>query len=443
MPDQSFGTLAPARISGPAFRLCAAGIAVALAFAVPAVAAPSDDHQEAVAALVDVKAAITELVQADASYATDRNVYHAASQRAINLLTGEHGPGYIAGAGEPTDAAGAIGHIDGLLDRKETPVWTAPLHGAEANMRAAIAYLQDSLKARELMDYQIAASRALTYLEVARGRPTEIGVLGGLEGALANTALGVPAGATQVDGCKAPSAAPAYGTHDGYLAWVTVPGGDGSHALAEAPGGTELEVHGGFIILHTAAASVVTAACGSHAQADSQHATLAATQPTAQAMIHLTVAEATAQQPVEAAASTQAAGQSATADPPALYTKAQAEQGAQIFATTCAKCHGENLQGTAGPAVAGDDFLTTAQHNGWTLAVVRYLVVNNMPLNASSKPSPTQYAALMAFLLASNCYPAGNTPFPTTAEPAFGDIKLGPVPGEHSSKDSRGVCKVD
>ena len=101
----------------------------------------------------------------------------------------------------PPTRPGAIGHIDALLDRKETPVWAAPLQGAEANMRAAVAYLQDSLKARELMDYELAASRALTYLEVARGRPTETGVLGGLEGALANTVLGVPAGATQADGC--------------------------------------------------------------------------------------------------------------------------------------------------------------------------------------------------------------------------------------------------
>lgn len=438
MPDQRFGTLAPARISEPALRLCAACIAAALAFVWPAMAEPSDDHQQAVAALADVKAAITELVRVDASYATDRNVYHAASQRAINALTGENGAGYVAGTGEPTDTAGAVGHIDSLLDRQETPVWAAPLHGAEANVRAAIVYLQDSMKARELMDYQIAASRALTYLEVARGRPTETGVLGGLEGALANTALGVPAGATQVDGCKAPSAAPAYGMHDGYLAWVTVPGGDGSHALAEAPGGTQLDVHGGFIVLHTAAASLVTAACNSHAQAAFPHDTAAATQPIAQAMIHLTADEATAQQ---SPASTQTTGQ--TAAPPALYTVAQAKRGAQIFTTTCVKCHGENLQGTAAPSVAGDDFLVTAQHNGWTLAVVRYLVVNNMPLNAPSKLSPTQYAAVMAFLLASNCYPAGNTPFPTSAEPAFNNIKLGPVPGEHSGKDSRGVCKVD
>jgi mono/diheme cytochrome c family protein len=430
-----------------------------------------DDHQQAVAALTDVKAAIDELVQVDTTYATDRNVYHHASQRAINVLVGERGADYVATTGKPADADGAIGHVDALLDRSATPVWTAPLHGAEANMRAAVAYLQDSLKARELMDYQLAASRALTYLEVARGRSTETGVLGGLEGALANTVLGVPAGATQVDACKTPSAAPAYGTHGGYLAWLTVPGGDGSHALAEAPGGTELVVHGRFIVVNTAASALVADACNGRTQADAQPVPVAATtspadaptqpqaatpqsppptsQPPANApsqsppttITHPTAAEATAQS-AQAAAS-QAAEHATAANPPALYTKAQAEQGAQIFAGSCAKCHGANLQGTAGPAVAGRVFLETAQHNGWTLAMIRYLVVTNMPLNAPSALSTQQYASVMAFLLASNCFPAGDKPFPTAADPTFNDIKLGPLPGQHPNQDEYGNCKVN
>jgi polar amino acid transport system substrate-binding protein len=126
-----------------------------------------------------------------------------------------------------------------------------------------------------------------------------------------------------------------------------------------------------------------------------------------------------------------------------LYTRAQAEQGAQIYAGTCAKCHGTNLQGTAGPAVAGRVFLDTAQHNGWTLAMIRYLVVTNMPLNAPSALSPPQYAAVMAFLLASNCYPPGDKPFPTSADPAFNDVKLGPLPGQLTNQDQYDVCRVN
>lgn len=382
--------------------------------------AADNDHAQALAALADVRAAIAELVQVDASYATDRNVYRRASQRAINALAGAHGEGYEAGPGSPGDTAGAIGHVDALLDRRDKPAWVDPLHGAEANMRAAVAHLHDSLKARELMDYEISASRALTYLEVALGRATDLGVLGGLEGALANTELGVPTGAARQDGCAAPTSAPSYGVHDGYLAWVALPATDGTHPLAEDPGGVDIAVQNGIVTLHTAAAALVAKSCASHASAP------AATQ----------TAAANASPPAA-----QAAGGGAAL--PALYTKDQALRGAQIYAQKCVACHGQNLQGTAAPSVAGTDFLTTAQRNGWTLEVIRYIVFTLMPRNAPSSLHPEESAAVMAYLLASDCYPAGTTPFPAADSPAFATTKLGPAPGHPVGQDDKGVCKVN
>lgn len=411
-----FGLFTPARFVGPALLLCSAA---ALAPAAPARAA-ADDHTQAVAALTDLKAAITELVTADASYATDRNVYRRASQRAINALVGARNDSYVASPGTPGDAAGAIGHIDTLLDRKETPVWADALHGAEANMRAAVIHLRDSEKARELMDYEIAASRALTYLEVARGRPTETGVFGGLEGALANTVLGAPAGATQQDACAAPTAAPSYGTHGGYLGWIAAPATEGAHALAESPGTTEVVVQGKIIVLHTAAAPKLAEICAREARtAAPAHPAKPAPKPLAKAA------------PPSGAAL------------PALYTSAQAAAGAQVFATKCAACHGANLQGVAAPSVAGNDFLNTAQRDGWTLGIIRYIVFNLMPRNSPASLPPEEGADVMAFLLASNCYPAGGTPFPATDNPAFANIKLGPRPASPSSgQNNFGVCKV-
>ena len=406
-----------ARAIGPAlFLLTAAG----LSGAGTAQAAAADDHEAARAALADLRAAVGEIVQVDRTYATDRVVYRQASQRAINALVGAHGAGYVADAGLPAgaDAEGAIGHVDRLLDRKEAPAWAEPLRGVEANLRAAVAHLEDSRKARELMDYAIATSRALTYLEVAQGRPTETGVLGGIEGALANTLLGVPAGATQADGCATPTAAPSYGTHAGYVAWVALPATPGTHALAESPGGTDLTVQDNMIVLHTAAAALVAKACTSHAQA-------------APAPVHAQQAAASAPPP---AASSGA--------PPALYTMAQAQAGAAIYAAKCVSCHGADLHGTAAPSVAGTDFLDTAKHNGWTLQIIRYLVVNNMPRNSPKSLSPNEYASVLAFLLASNCYPAGSTPFPTKDEPAFDKLVMGPVPGAHPGRNDLGVCKL-
>jgi len=410
--------VAPARSRGPVLFLLAALALLALTSPAAAqdVGTTGGDHQAAVAALSDVKAAIATIVTADASYATDRNVYHRASQRAINALEGTRGPDYQAEPGNPGDPAGAIGHIDALLDRAATPVWAAPLHGAEANLRAAVAHLQDSQHARELMDYELSVSRALAYLEVAQGRPTETGVLAGLEGALANTVLGVPAGAQMADGCAAPPDAPAFGTHDGYVAWVTVPAGEGTHTLAENLGGTDVTVHGDMIVLHTAAAPLVAQRCSAHAGGTAPPSVM----PAAQHVV------------------APAAGEGSL---PKLYTMAQAEQGALVFANKCVPCHGANLQGVAAPSVAGNDFLETAQRDGWTLAIIRYLVFKLMPLNASGSLSPDAYANVMAFLLASNCYPAGDTPFPTTDSPSFAKIKLGPVPGHPEGQNSAGVCK--
>ncbi|HEY1780278.1 MAG TPA: cytochrome c [Roseiarcus sp.] len=415
----SFATFALARFVGPAFVLA---LTASLAAPFPALAA-GDDHAEARAALADIDAAINELVQADATYATDRNVYRRASQRAMNALAGSHGEGYEASAGSPGDAAGALGHIDTLLDRREKPVWVDPLHGAEANIRAAIVHLHDSLKARELMDYEISASRALTYLEVARGRPTDLGVLAGIEGALANTELGIPAGGTRLDGCAEPSSAPAYGVHDGYLAWITAPASEGAHKLAENPGGAEIVIHNGIVALSTAAAPLVAKACASHASAEPPTKTAAA--------------GASAPQPAAPAAASPGGAL------PALYTKAQAAKGAQIYAQNCVACHGENLQGTAAPSVAGTDFLETAQRNKWTLSIVRYIVFKLMPRNAPSSLSAEESAAVMAYLLASDCFPDGTTPFPAEDNPAFATTKLGPPPGHPAGQNDKGVCTVN
>ncbi len=407
----------PARFFGPAvFLLLGACLGLA-AFPRGTLAASAGDHLSMVAALSDLQAAITEILHANNSYVTDRNYYHRASQRAINALEGVNGPEYRAAAGSPGDAEGVLGHLDALLHRQGTPVWAAPLDGAEANVRGAVAHLLDANKARELMEYALATSRALAYLEVARGRPDEVGVFGGLEGALANTVLGVPAGATVVDGCSDPAHAPSYGVHGGYIAWVAAPASVGVHALAESPGENSLKVVNGVIVLPTAAAALVAADCRKHAEA--------------------TPAAAPVKTAAKAADPTGASG-----DVPALYTKIQAAAGAQVFAANCVACHGTNLQGTAAPSVAGMDFLTFAHKNGWTIEALQYLVLNDMPFNAPHSLSPKAYAAVIAFLLASNCYPAGNTPFPTADQPAFAHIDIGPVPGTHPGVNKFGVCPV-
>jgi len=127
---------------------------------------------------------------------------------------------------------------------------------------------------------------------------------------------------------------------------------------------------------------------------------------------------------------------------PASYTTAQAQAGLTVFAANCQSCHGANLQGVVRLGVAGTEFLATVKTNKWTLADLRNLVVGNMPLNNPGTLTPQQYADVMAFLLASNCYPAGTVHFPLKDVPAFATVKIGPVAGAQPTDAKLGTWAV-
>jgi polar amino acid transport system substrate-binding protein len=127
---------------------------------------------------------------------------------------------------------------------------------------------------------------------------------------------------------------------------------------------------------------------------------------------------------------------------PASYTTAQAKAGLMVYAGNCLSCHGADLNGGSAPAVAGTQFLTTVKAAKWTLTDLRYLVVKVMPLYVPATLTPKQYADVLAFLLASNCYPAGNIPFPQRDEPAFGMVRLGPVADARPADTKLGTCVV-
>jgi cytochrome c len=129
---------------------------------------------------------------------------------------------------------------------------------------------------------------------------------------------------------------------------------------------------------------------------------------------------------------------------PPLFTAKQAHAGAAVYAASCIQCHGADLQGTAGPSVAGNDFLGTAKTNHWHLNDLRTTVVQNMPFSDPGSLTPKQYANVLAFLLASNCYPAGTTPFPTTDRPTFASLPLGPHPAAAGAvrNAKTGTCPV-
>jgi polar amino acid transport system substrate-binding protein len=405
----------PARSRGPVALWAVLSVACTL-FAPAASAASAEPHTETLAALADSRAAIAEIVKAEDRIVNSPNPYHRAARRAINAIVGESDSLFDKVSGNPGDAAGAIAHVDALLDRRDSPPWVDALHGVQVNLRAALARLRDALEARELEDYQIDVTSALLNLQAVVGQPTRTGVFGGLAGALATTTLGVPAGAREVSACAPIASAPAWGVKDGYLAFVSVPAATGTAGLPEDFGSRDVGVQGDRLIVRTAASGIVAALCGKRA--------------------------APANDPPAAASADDPPPAAKVADPsPALYTRAQAKAGKRVFLQHCVKCHGKNLQGTLGPAIAGTSFLQTAQRNHWSMYIIRYLVVNNMPLHSPGSLSKEQYADVLAYLLASSCYPAGDKPFPQQDDAELKNVELQPLAGAHPDNRKFGTCR--
>jgi alcohol dehydrogenase (cytochrome c) len=108
----------------------------------------------------------------------------------------------------------------------------------------------------------------------------------------------------------------------------------------------------------------------------------------------------------------------------APYTSQQVATGSQIYAKTCAACHGANLQGMSAPALTGPSF----GRSHLSASQLRSVVTQSMPLTAPGSLKPDEYASVLAFLLSYDCVkPAGGgqQPLPTTDLPALQQVTLG------------------
>jgi mono/diheme cytochrome c family protein len=90
------------------------------------------------------------------------------------------------------------------------------------------------------------------------------------------------------------------------------------------------------------------------------------------------------------------------------YTAAQANDGAAIFAAKCSVCHGVNLEGKIGPALAGSTFLST--YDGQTADDLRDFIATAMPLTAPGSLKPPEVLAVLSYILKQNKFPAGDAP---------------------------------
>lgn len=98
-----------------------------------------------------------------------------------------------------------------------------------------------------------------------------------------------------------------------------------------------------------------------------------------------------------------------------IYTNDQAQAGAADFAAHCASCHGANLAGTGeAPALSGAEFVS--DFNGETVGDLFDRIRTTMPQDQPGSLSRAQYAAVLAYILKANNFPAGAKPLDQRSE---------------------------
>jgi mono/diheme cytochrome c family protein len=110
---------------------------------------------------------------------------------------------------------------------------------------------------------------------------------------------------------------------------------------------------------------------------------------------------------------------------PALYTADQATQGAAVYSQSCAACHGPQLEGVAAPALKGSAFGEMATAQSLTVDSLLDVIVNTMPQSDPGSLKPEDNAAVTAYILQQNGYPAGTTPLAKGAA-GLSDAKITP-----------------
>tara|TARA_B100000686_G_scaffold25487_1_gene24688 strand:- start:1381 stop:1788 length:408 start_codon:yes stop_codon:yes gene_type:complete len=91
-----------------------------------------------------------------------------------------------------------------------------------------------------------------------------------------------------------------------------------------------------------------------------------------------------------------------------IYTSDQATRGESVYLKDCADCHREDLTGQdMSPSLVGIGF--AFKWEGKNLQELYASMRYGMPQNAPGSLSNGQYAALTAYLLAKNGFPAGES----------------------------------
>ncbi len=119
-----------------------------------------------------------------------------------------------------------------------------------------------------------------------------------------------------------------------------------------------------------------------------------------------------------------------------VYSAGQAARGQEIYQAQCAECHGNAMEGTIGPPLVGDSFISN-----WSarpLANFVDKIQKTMPFNLPATLSRQQSADLAAYILQTGKFPAGATELSDAmlAQIAFPTARTSPAPAATSTAAS-------
>jgi len=105
-----------------------------------------------------------------------------------------------------------------------------------------------------------------------------------------------------------------------------------------------------------------------------------------------------------------------------VYTKAQAARGEALYNSSCASCHGDQLNGgETAPPLTGGEFM--ANWNGLTVGQLFERIRTGMPPGAPGSVNRDSKVAIVAYVLSYNSFPAGDRELPHQTE-AMNTIKI-------------------
>lgn len=112
---------------------------------------------------------------------------------------------------------------------------------------------------------------------------------------------------------------------------------------------------------------------------------------------------------------------------PGPFTQAQSDAGRQVYAASCASCHGASLEGGGVPALVGKDFLDGPYGRRSVAQLYKY-IQTSMPFCQGGSLATNAYVNIVAFILQANGAKPGKEALTPTTDAKVAEIITGEIP---------------